>query len=80
MSIRISHDNYEGIAMKDEEKPLNFNDDNEPLEFDDEEFIDDKKEDELYNAITKDGSSVDPADDATRHTRPEDGDPIEVKE
>jgi len=37
--------------MKDEEKPLNFNDDNEPLEFDDEEFIDDKKEDELYKEV-----------------------------
>ncbi|MEQ1275598.1 hypothetical protein ABLT60_16370, partial [Acinetobacter ursingii] len=31
------------------------------MDFEDEEFIDDKKEDELYNAITKDGSSVDPA-------------------
>ncbi len=39
-----------------------------------------KKEDELYNSITKDGSSVDPADDGERHIRPEDGDPIEVEE
>jgi len=50
------------------------------LDFEDEEFIDDKKEDELYNAITKDGSSVDPAEDGERHIRPEDGDPIEVEE
>ena len=34
----------------------------------------------MYNTITKDGSSVDPADDGTRHIRPEDGDPIEVEE
>lgn len=34
----------------------------------------------MYNAITKDGSSVDPADDGTRHIRPEDGDPIEIEE
>ena len=32
------------------------------------------------NSITKDGSSVDPADDGERHIRPEDGDPIEVEE
>lgn len=38
------------------------------------------KEDELYNSITKDGSSVDPADDGERHIRPEDGDPIEIEE
>lgn len=50
------------------------------LIFEDEEFIDDKKEDEMYNSITKDGSSVDPADDGTRHIRPEDGDPIEIDE
>ena len=43
-------------------------------------FIDNKKEDELYNPITKDGSSVDPADDGERHIRPEDGDPIELEE
>jgi len=66
--------------MIDEEQPLNFDDDNEPLDFEDEEFIDDKKEDELYNAITKDGSSVDPAEYGERHIRPEDGDPIEVEE
>ncbi|QJB48805.1 hypothetical protein HGD77_08835 [Acinetobacter sp. NEB149] len=65
--------------MIDEEKPLNFDNDSEPQDFEDEEFIDDKKEDEMYNAITKDGSSVDPADDGTRHIRPEDGDPIEVE-
>ena len=40
----------------------------------------DKKEDELYNSITKDGSSVDPADDGERHIRPKDGDPIEIEE
>ncbi|WP_202723120.1 hypothetical protein [Acinetobacter baumannii] len=66
--------------MIDEEKPLNFEDDDEPLDFEDEEFIDDKKEDEMYNSITKDGSSVHPADDGTRHIRPEDGDPIEIDE
>ena len=66
--------------MKDEEKPLDFDDDNEPLYLEDEEFINDKKEDEMYNTITKDGSSVDPADDGTRHIRPEDGDPIEIEE
>lgn len=33
----------------------------------------------MYNPITKDGSSVDPADDGTRHLRPEDGDPLEVE-
>jgi hypothetical protein len=66
--------------MKDEEKPLDFDDDNEPLDLEDEEFIDTKKEDEMYNAITKDGSSVDPADDGVRHIRPEDGDPIEIEE
>lgn len=65
--------------MKDDEKPLNFDDDNEPLDFEDEEFTDDKKEDEMYNPITKDGSSVGPADDGTRHLRPEDGDPLEVE-
>ena len=65
--------------MKDDEKPLNFDDDNEPLDFEDEEFTDDKKEDEMYNPITKDGSSVDPADDRTRHHRTEDGDPLEVE-
>ncbi|MCF4336451.1 hypothetical protein L1X32_19925 [Acinetobacter baumannii] len=37
--------------MIDEEKPLNFEDDDEPLDFEDEEFIDDKKEDEMYNSI-----------------------------
>ncbi|WP_417631024.1 hypothetical protein [Acinetobacter baumannii] len=66
--------------MIDEEKPLNFEDDDEPLDFEDEEFIDDKKEDEMYNSINKDDSSVDPADDGTRHIRPEDGDPIEIDE
>lgn len=66
--------------MIDEEKPLNFDDDNVPQDFEDEEFIDDQKEDEMYNAITKDGSSVDPADDGTRHIRSEDGDPIEIEE
>lgn len=66
--------------MINEEKPLNFDDDSEPQDFEDEEFIDDKKEDEMYNAITKDGSSVDPADDGTCHIRPEDGDPIEIEE
>ena len=66
--------------MIDEEKPLNFDNDSEPQDFEDEEFIDDKKEDEMYNAITKDGSSVDPADDGTRHILPEDGDPIEVED
>lgn len=29
---------------------------------------------------TKDGSSVDPADDGERHIRPKDGDPIEIEE
>jgi len=72
--------NKRGTAMIDEEKPLNFDDDNVPQDFEDEEFIDDQKEDEMYNAITKDGSSVDPADDGTRHIRPEDGDPIEIEE
>ncbi|MGM7370021.1 hypothetical protein ACOI3T_07070, partial [Acinetobacter baumannii] len=38
--------------MIDEEKPLNFEDDDEPLDFEDEEFIDEKKEDEMYNSIT----------------------------
>ncbi|MFW1761494.1 hypothetical protein [Acinetobacter calcoaceticus] len=66
--------------MIDEEKPLNFDDDEGALDFADEEFIDDKKEDELYNSITKDGSSVDPADDGERHIRPEDGDPIEIEQ
>lgn len=42
--------------------------------------MDDKKEDELYNSITKDGSSVDPADDGERYIRPEDGDPIEIEQ
>ena len=46
-------------------------DENKPLNFEDEEFMDDKKEDDLYNSITKDGSSVDPADDGERHIRPE---------
>ena len=49
-------------------------------DFEVEEFMDDKKEDELYNSITKDGSSVDPADDGERHIRPKDGDPIEIEE
>lgn len=66
--------------MIDQNKPLNFQDDDEPLAFEDEEFMDDKKEDELYNSITKDGSSVDPADDGERHIRPKDGDPIEIDE
>lgn len=66
--------------MIDEEKPLNFEDDEEPMDFDDEEFIDDKKEDELYNIITDDGSSVDPAEDAGNRTRPSEGDPIEIEE
>ena len=66
--------------MIDEEKPLDFEEDNQPLDLEDEEFIDVKKEDEMYNAITKDGSSVDPADDGVRHIRPEDGDPIEIEE
>lgn len=66
--------------MIDENKPLNFDDDDEPLDLDDEEFIDGKREDEMYNSITKYGSSVDPADDGERHIRPEDGDPIEVEE
>ena len=34
----------------------------------------------MYNAITKDGSSIDPAEDSTSHVRPEDGDPVEVEE
>ena len=50
------------------------------MDFEDEEFMDDKKEDELYNSITQDGSSVDPADDGERHIRPKDGDPIEIEE
>ena len=29
---------------------------------------------------TKDGSSVDPADDGERHIRPKDGDPIEIEQ
>ena len=29
---------------------------------------------------TKDGSSVDPADDGERHIHPKDGDPIEIEE
>ncbi|KGT47857.1 hypothetical protein [Acinetobacter sp. HR7] len=66
--------------MKDEEKPLDFDNDDEPLDFEDEEFIDDKREDELYNTITEDGSSVDPADDAKHRSRPENSDPIEVDE
>ena len=33
--------------MIDEEKPLNFDNDSEPQDFEDEEFIDDKKEDEM---------------------------------
>lgn len=66
--------------MIDEEKPLDFEDDNQPLDLEDEEFIDVKKEDEMYNAITKNGSSVDPAEDGTPHVRPEDGDPVEVEE
>ena len=65
--------------MKDDEKPLNFEDDNEPLDFEDEEFTDDKKEDEMYNPITKDGSSVDQADHGKSNLRPEDGDPLEVE-
>lgn len=66
--------------MIDQNKPLNFQDDDESMDFEDEEFMDDKKEDELYNSITKDGSSVDPADDGERHIRPKDGDPIEIEE
>ena len=66
--------------MIDQNKPLNFQDDDESMDFEDEEFMDDKKEDELYNSITKDGSSVDPADDGERHIRPKDGDPIEIDE
>ncbi|MEQ1298983.1 hypothetical protein ABLT94_13995 [Acinetobacter soli] len=66
--------------MIDEEKPLDFDDDSEPHDFEDEEYLDDKKENELYNTITKDGSSVDPADDGERHQRPEDGDPIEIED
>ena len=66
--------------MIDEEKPLDFEDDNQPLDLEDEEFIDVKKEDEMYNAITKDVSSVDSAEDGTPHVRPEDGDPVEVEE
>ena len=66
--------------MIDEEKPLDFEEDNQPLDLEDEEFIDVKKEDEMYNAITKDGSSVDPAEDGTLHVRPEDGDHVEVDE
>ena len=66
--------------MIDQNKPLNFQDDDESMDFEDEEFMDDKKEDELYNSITKDGSSVDPADDGERHIHPKDGDPIEIEE
>lgn len=68
------------VNIQQEERPLNFEDDEQPLNFEDEEFIDDKKEDELYNTITKDGSSVDPADDAKQHRRPENGEPIEIDE
>lgn len=46
----------------------------------DEEFTDDKKEDERYNTITENGSSVDPAEDAKPHTRPQNGDPIEIEQ
>lgn len=66
--------------MIDEEKPLNFEDDNQRLDFEDEEFIDDKKEDERYNVITENGSSIDPAEDGKPHTRPENGDPIEIEQ
>ncbi len=48
--------------------------------FEDEEFIDDKKEDEMYNAITKDGSRLILRMMGTCHIRPEDGDPIEIEE
>lgn len=65
--------------MIDENKPLDFNNDEEPLDLEDEEFIDNKKENELYNSIPKDGSSVDPAEDVTKHILPEDGEPIEVE-